>query len=89
MIASIFFFSFWLSLCTIYDTNNFFFFFVNRAKLAHLEEVWFVLQKERAEVEDMKQELFRERIEIAKIKLQYQPDDDDEHEDVKDIKIKK
>ena len=63
--------------------------FLNRAKLAHLEEEWFVIQKERAEVEDMKQELFRERIEIAKIKLQYQPDDDDEHEDVKDIKIQK
>ena len=59
--------------------------------MAHLEELWFVLQKEREEVEDMKQELFRERIEIAKLKLQYQPDenDEDEQEDIKDIKIQK
>lgn len=50
-----------------------------------------MLQKEKEEVEDMKQELFRERLEIAKLKLQYQQDenDEDEQEDIKDIKIKK
>ena len=65
---------------------------INRAKLAHLEELWFILQKEKEEVEDMKQELFRERLEIAKLKIQYQQDenDDDEHEDdIKDIKVQK
>jgi len=41
-----------------------------KAKLAHLEELWSVLQKEREEVEDMKQELFRERIELAKQRLE-------------------
>ena len=40
----------------------------------------------------MKHELFRERIEIAKLKLQYQPDENDEdeqEEDIKDIKVQK
>lgn len=65
--------------------------------MAHLEELWFVLQKERQEVEDMKKELFRERIEIGKLRLQMQQendDDDDEDdidhtEDTKDIKVQK
>ena len=50
---------------------------ISRAKLAHLEELWSVLQEEREEVELMKQELFRERIEIAQQRLQIDQDDDD------------
>ena len=47
-----------------------------RAKLAHLEELWFVLQAEREEIEDMKQEIFRERVELAKQRLQIEQEDD-------------
>jgi len=40
-----------------------------KAKLAHLDELWLVLQKEREEVQAMKKEVFRERIEVAKQRL--------------------
>ena len=48
-----------------------------KAKTAHLDELWNVLQREREEVEAMKEELFRERILIAKERLMMQQEGED------------
>merc|ERR1712129_139119 len=40
-----------------------------KAKVAHLEDVSSILQREREEIEAMKEELFRERVLIAKERL--------------------
>ena len=62
---------------------------IHRAKLAQLEELWYVLQREKEEVEDMKQELFRERIDLAKQRLQMQQMEDDIDDNSNDDKMKK
>eukprot|EP01083_Nonionella_stella_P004756 13859_1 len=56
-----------------------------KAKIAHLDQLWHALQQEKEEVEDMKQELFRERIELAKQRLDLLQQDDDDDDEGADI----
>ena len=43
---------------------------INREKLEHLDGLWNILQEERSEIEDLKHELFRQRVELARQRMQ-------------------